>query len=269
MGKVVERVKGVARKASADQITTLAAAIAYAFFLSLFPLLFALFALTGIVGGDRAFHAIMSALEEAVPAQGAELLGTYIAQITNRSRPGLLSLGIVTTLWTAAGGVRAIMGALNEIYDLRESRGFWKPRLLALGVLLACAILFLAAAIAILIGPELVRLAKLGVAAEVVRWPIGFVLVVLVFWLLYYLLPDRDQSRSKGSLLVGAVAGALLWLAVTFLFQLYVANFGKYDLTYGALGAVVVLLLWLYLTALAVLLGGVVAEEVERWGWGR
>lgn len=265
MAKVLERARGVAKKASADRITTLAAAIAYAFFLSLFPLLFALFALTGIVGGDRAFHAIMSALEGAVPAQTADLLGGYVAQITNRSRPGLLSIGIVTTLWAAAGGVRAIMGALNDIYDLRESRGFWKPRLLSVGVLLVCALLFLAAAFAILVGPELVRAFNLGAVAELIRWPIGFVLVVLVFWLLYHLLPDRDQSRSKGSLLVGAICGALLWLAATILFQLYVANFGNYDLTYGALGAVVVLLLWLYLTALAILFGGVVAEESERW----
>lgn len=269
MAKIIERVKGVAKKASADQITTLAAAIAYAFFLSLFPLVFALFALTGIVGGDRAFHAIMSSLEQVVPAQTADLLGKYVAQITNRSRPGLLSIGIVTTLWAAAGGVRAIMGALNDIYDLRESRGFWKPRALSVGVLLVCTILFLAAAIAILVGPELVQALNLGLAGDIIRWPIGFILVVLVFWLLYYLLPDRDQSRNKGSLLIGAIIGALLWLVVTFLFQLYVANFGNYDLTYGALGAVVVLLLWLYLTALAILLGGVVAEEAERWRWGR
>lgn len=265
MAGIIGRVKGVAKKASADRITTLAAAIAYAFFLSLFPLLFALFALTGMVGGDRAFHAIMASLEEAVPSQTAGLLSKYVAEITNRSRPGILSIGIVATLWAAAGGVRAIMGALNDIYDLRESRGFIKPRALALGVLLICALLFLAAAFAILLGPELVRALNLGLAAEIIRWPVGLGLVILVFWVLYYVLPDRDQSRSRGALLRGAVAGALLWLAVTFLFQLYVSNFGSYDVTYGALGAVVVLLVWLYLTALAILLGGVVAEEAERW----
>lgn len=268
MGRVFESVKRLAREASADQITTQAAAIAYAFFLSLFPLIFALFALTGIVGGDRAFHAIMSSIEQTVPRETADLLSKYVAQITNNSRPALLSVGIVAALWAAAGGVSAVMGGLNNIYDVRESRGIWKPRALALGVVIICAILFIAAAIAILVGPGLAKAFHMGVAWEILRWPIGFLLVTLLFWLLYYLLPDRDQSRNKKAILVGAVAGALLWMLVTFLFQLYVTNFGSYDLTYGALGAVVVLLVWLYLSALAILLGGEIAQEVERTGWG-
>jgi membrane protein len=266
VSRVVESVKRLAKEASADQITTQAAAIAYAFFLSLFPLIFALFALTGIVGGDHAFHAIMSSIEQTVPRETADLLSKYVAEITNHSRPALLSIGIVAALWAAAGGISAVMGGLNNIYDVRESRGIWKPRALALGVLIICAILFLAAAIAILVGPGLAKAFHMGVAWEILRWPIGYLLVTLVFWILYYLLPDRDQSRSKKAILIGAAAGALLWILITFLFQLYVTNFGSYDVTYGALGAVVVLLVWLYLSALAILLGGEIAQEVEREG---
>lgn len=256
--------KRLVREASEDQLTTQAAAIAYAFFLSLFPLIIALFALTGIVGGDRAFNAIMSSVAQAVPAETADLLARYIAQITNRSRPGLLSVGIVALLWTAAGGVRGVMGGLNTVYGVEENRGFWKPRALALGVLIVCAILFLAAAVAILVGPGLAEAFRMGVAWEILRWPIGYLLVTLVFWILYYFLPARDQSRSKKAILIGAAIGALLWIIITFLFQLYVSNFGSYDVTYGALGAVVILLVWLYLTALAILVGGEIAEEVER-----
>lgn len=142
MARIVEGVKKIGAMVSEHQVTTLAAAIAYAFFLSLFPLIFALFALTGIAGGDRAFHTIMSTLRDAVPTETADLLAGYVAQITNHSRPALLSIGIVTTLWAAAGGVKAIMNALNNIYEVRESRGIWKPRALALGVLIIGSSLF-------------------------------------------------------------------------------------------------------------------------------
>lgn len=263
-GKFIGEAKRLLKKSSADQITTQAAAIAYAFFLALFPLIFALFALTGIVGGDRAFHEIMSGIERAVPPQTADLLSKYVAQITNHSRPALLSIGIVAMLWSAAGGVSAVLGGLNTVYGVRETRGIWKPRALALGVLIICAILFIAAAIAILVGPGLARAFHMGIAWEILRWPIGFLLVTLVFWLLYYLLPARDQSHSKKAILIGAASGAFLWIVITFLFQLYVTHFGSYDLTYGALGAVVVLLVWLYLSALAILFGGEIAEAAEK-----
>lgn len=267
--QIVESAKRLIKKSSSDQITTQAAAVAYAFFLALFPLIFALFALTGIVGGDRAFHAIMSGIEQAVPPSTADLLSKYVAQITNHSRPALLSVGIVAMLWSAAGGVSAVLGGLNNVYNVRETRGIWKPRALALGVLIICAILFIAAAIAILVGPGLARAFHMGIAWEILRWPIGFLLVTLVFWLLYYLLPARDQSRSKKAILIGAASGAFLWIVITFLFQLYVSNFGKYDATYGAVGAVVVLLVWLYLTALAILFGGEIANQSEIWMLGR
>jgi membrane protein len=269
VAEFVRAVKRIARKASADQITTQAAAIAYAFFLALFPLIFSLFALTGIIGGDRAFHEIMSSIERAVPPETAKILAGYVAQITNHSRPAILSVGVVTMLWSAAGGVGAILGGLNNVYEVRETRGVWKPRALALGVMIICALLFIAAAVAILVGPGLAKAFHMGVAWEILRWPIGYLLVTLVFWILYYLLPARDQSRSKKAILVGAAAGAFLWIVITFLFQLYVSNFGSFDLTYGALGAVVVLLVWLYLSALAILLGGEIAQAAEREGWVR
>src|SRR5690625_724820 len=265
MRGVIDELVQFGKKVGADGVTTLAAAIAYSFFLSLFPLIFALFALTGIAGGDHAFELIMSSIARVVPPETARLVGEYVAEITANSRPAVLSLGIIGALWTAAGGLGAVRKALSPIYGIRETGGPWKRRLLGLGVLVACALLFIAAAILILAGPELARPLRIGALWKALRWPAGYLIVVFVFWILYYFLPSRSQRERKGILFIGAGAGALLWLLATFLFQLYVNNFGKYDLTYGTLGAAVVLLVWLYITALAILLGGGVAAWLEDY----
>lgn len=259
----MRKLERIFREAVADNITGESAKVAYYFFLSLFPLILVLFALTGLIGGERAFGWIMTQIQGRVPPQTAGLLRGAVREITSRPEAGTLGIGLLLTLWAASGGVAALADALNRMYDVREDRGFLKKRGIALLLLVAGLVLLVGGAVAIIAGVPIIRSLGVGTAAEIGAWVLAFVLVVALFALVYYVLPNRDQSRSKTTVLVGAVVGAIVWLLATTGFQVYVANFGSYRATYGAIGAVIVLMLWLYLTALAILFGGEVASVLE------
>ena len=259
----MRKLSRIFREAVADNITGESAKVAYYFFLSLFPLILVLFALTGLLGGERAFDWIMTQIQGRVPPQAAGLLRGVVREITSRPETGTLGIGLLLTLWAASGGVAALADGLNRMYDVREDRGFLKKRGIALLLLVAGLVLLVGGALAIIAGVPIIRSLGLGAAAELGAWILAFVLVVAQFALVYYVLPNRDQSRSKGTVLIGAVVGALVWLLATTGFQVYVTNFGRYRATYGAIGAVIVLMLWLYLTAFAILFGGEVASVLE------
>lgn len=259
-------VKRILGEAVRDNITGEAAKVAFYLFLSLFPLLLVLFGLTGILGGDDAFRWIMAQLRTAAPGAAADFLERFVRDVTDNERPGLLSLGLVILLWAASGGVAALGDGLNAMYDVEEGRGWVRKRLLALGLLAAVSLLMTTGAALVVAGPELFRTLGMGGWANLVRWPAAFGLLLLLFWILYFFLPDRDQRGVQAETLVGAVVGAAVWLMVTALFRVYVSNFGSYGETYGFVGAVMVLLFWLYLTSISILLGGEVAAVLEGRG---
>lgn len=252
------------REAMDDGITGEAAKAAYYFFLSFFPLILALFAFTGILGGQAAFEWIMDWLHRALPGEAAEYLEGFVVEITGDSRPGMLSLGILLTLWAASNVFAILTVGLNRMYDIAEDRPWWKRRLLALAALVAGLVLLTSAAASLLAGPELVAGLGLAPALQVLRLPLAFVMLVGMLSLVYYLLPARDQSAHWKPVLVGAAVGAVLWVLGTLGFRLYVASFGSYSTTYGVVGGIIVLLIWLYLTALTILFGGEVAATLEQ-----
>ena len=264
MTGIVQGAKEFVAKILADNITGEAAKVAYYFFLSLFPLILVLFALTGLVGGDAAFRWIMTQIQGAVPSESAGYLTQFIAEITNRQRPGLLSLGVVLTLWSASGGFAALGDGLNIIFGVEHPRSWWRRRVIALGLLVLGSSFFIIGATLILAGPDIAEALRLGFAWRVLSIPAAFVPLVLLMWIIYYFLPNRELKHAKGAVLAGAVGGTLLWMFATSLFRLYVANFGSYDKTYGFVGAVILLLLWLYVTAVAILFGGEIAAQLER-----
>lgn len=259
----VDRAMKVFKEAKRDNITGEAAKVAYYFFLSLFPLILSLFALTGLFGGDQAFEAIMREIRSAVPQDTATYLSKFVQQVTEEQRPGLLSVGVLLTLWSASNVFAALGDGLNTMYDAEETRSWWKKRLIAIGLLIVGSILLIVGAGAMVAGPEIVSSLGLGVIGNILRWPLAFAALVGLMWLIYYFLPNRDQSRSKKEVMVGAVVGTLVWILASVAFRFYVSNFGSYSETYGFVGAVIVLLLWLYITAIAILLGGEVAAELE------
>ncbi|HEY9229029.1 MAG TPA: YihY/virulence factor BrkB family protein [Gemmatimonadaceae bacterium] len=261
----IATVRGLVQSAITLDLPGEAAKMAYFFFLSLFPLVLALFAITGIVGGDAAFARIVAVAEIALPTSSWQFFRALTREITSRERPGLLSFGIALTLWTASSGVNALIRTLNAIYRVREPRPWWKRRGLAIAVLLIGVSLIVVGAATIVRTVNLLEGAGLGIAWRMAWRPLGFLTLSTTLFVAYQYLPARDQRAVKAETLAGGLIAAALWVGVTELFRLYLVNFGRFDRSYGAVGAVIVLLTWLYLTALVVLLGGDIAARIERW----
>lgn len=264
MSNVTGSTRQIFRNAMKDDIPGTAARVAFFFALAIFPAIIALFAITGIVGGDQAFEWIMVQIRQGMPESAAEQMGSFVSQITGQERPGLLSVGLIGVIWSASNAFNGLTIGLNEMYDLEEDRSFVKRRLLSVGVFLIAGIILNVGAIAILAGPELVEALGLGSIVVYLSWVLAFALLTALLWMIYYILPNRDQSDQKSAVLVGALCGATAWIAASALFRLYVSNFGNYDATYGVVGGVIVLLLWLYITAMAILFGGEVAATLEQ-----
>jgi membrane protein len=262
--KLLRFVKRVLGDAMEDNITGEAAKAAYYFFLSLFPMVIALFAFTGILGGTAAFDRIMEWLNTALPQDATQLVEGFVREITDDRRPDALSLGIILTLWAASNFFAALGDALDTMFDVRDRSSWWKKRLKSILLMAVGGSLLFASAAALLAGPQIASALGLAPLVQWLAWPAVFATLVALLWLIYYILPAHDQSTMKRELFIGAVVGTSLWLIATAVFRLYVSNFANFGMTYGVLGGIVVLLLWLYITALAILLGGEVAHVLAE-----
>ena len=261
--KTLEVARVTFRNARADDLTGEAAKMAYFFFLSLFPMVLVLFAVTGIVGGESAFGRITQAVQTTVPDYAWQFVTSLIHEVTDRRRPGTLSFGVVFALGAASSGVAALMRGLNTMYDVEERRPWWKRRLLALGVLAVGAVLLVLGFAAFI--PTEAWLQHRGMWApwSYVRWPLGFLLLTGTAWIVYSILPAGDSRPAGRNTLAGAAVASALWFVATLLFRMYIADFGRYNRVYGAVGAVIVLLIWFYIATLSVLIGGEVAATLE------
>lgn len=261
--------KHVGREISEDDVMGQAAKLAYYAFLALPPALMAIFAFAGLFKSIEFAEWLQAQAALALPAAVNDvIIKPFINDVVLNTAPGPFSIGILLALWGASTVFAGLMDTLNVAYDLEESRPFLKKRATALLAMIIGTALFLLAAVSLLFGPEIADALRLGSAGalawSVVRWPLTFGFVVAAFWIGYYLLPNRDQRRYKKVLLKAAAASAALWVAATALFRVYIANFSSYSETYGFLGAFIILLLWLYVTALVVLMGGELASEMEK-----
>lgn len=258
--------KRVWTKYKADDVANQAAKVAYYFFMSLPPLLMATFGLAGIFGGDDTAAWLTGNLQRNLPPEAGVLVNGFVTEVVHKQHPGLLSIGLLLALWAGANVFMALEDTLNAAYGVQHARGFLQRRLVALAALLAVGLLFLAGSAALLAGPAIAKALGLGIAWQVVQWPVGLALVVAAFWVVYYVLPNRDQRGRKRVLLKSSALAAGLWLLATLGFRLYAANFGSYGKTYGVLGGMIVLLLWMDYTSLVILLGGEISSEMERSG---
>jgi len=256
--------KRVWREYNDDDIANQAAKVAYYFFMSLPPLLMAAFGLAGVFGGDGTAEWLTANLRRNLPAEAGTLVDGFVTDVVHKNHPGLLSLGLLLALWSGAAVFMALEDTLNAAWHVECTRGFVKRRAVALGTLLAVGILFLAGSLVLVAGPAIAKGLGLGVVWSVAQWPLGFALVVGAFWIVYYVLPNVDHRGCKLVLLKASAVAAGLWLLATLGFRLYAANFGSYSKTYGVLGGIIVLLLWMYYTSTVILLGGEIASEMER-----
>jgi membrane protein len=257
-------IKRVIRQALHHRLRGESAKTAYYLFLSLFPLLLVAFALTGMLGGHVVFDLLARRLELALPPESARYLERFLRDVTDSRRPDILSFGLLLGLWTGSNIFIALTEGLDRIYEIRQRRRWWKRRLIAVAMLIAGLVLMIGGTLLLLAGSRLGASAGLDGRWSVLRYPLVYVMLTLMMSLMYYALPNRDQSHSRRAITLGALAGTGVWFLATIGFRFYITHIKHYGETYGFVGAVIVLLLWLYLTAYAVLIGGEVAAVLEE-----
>ena len=254
-------------------LLTRAAALSYYFLLALFPLLIFLTSMLGLFAeaGTELRSNLLRYLGSVAPRSASQLVRTTVQEITEGATGGKLSLGLLAALWFASFGMSAIGDTLNAAYGVRESRPFWKLRLISLGLTAALAALIITALALVLygggIGEGLATRYDLGGAFKsawnLIQWPIVLAFVLFAFALTYYYAPDLKHQKWYW-ITPGSLTGVALWLLVSFVFRVYLHFFDRYSLTYGSLGAVIILLLWFYMTGAAILVGGKVNAEIEH-----
>ncbi len=261
------------REIQADDVFGNAAKLGYYFLLALFPLLILVTSIIGLVigSGTGLRHALFNYLSQVMPSSAFQLIDKTMWEVSSASGAGKISFGLLAALWAAASGVGAMMESLNSAYDSTETRSWWKQRLIALNLTVALSFLIIGAVVVIFGGSKIAE--HLGAAYgfsdtfvitwKIFQWPIALAFMLLAFALIYYLAPDMPNQKWKW-ITPGSVIGIVLWLLVSFGFKGYLHYFDSYSKTYGSLGAVIVLMLWLYLTGAAVLIGGEVNAEIEN-----
>lgn len=264
MSEITATTKETVRETKKDDIPGEAAKVAFYAFLSLFPLILVTLTLTGIIGGQRAFEMIMGRIQGSLPAETAGLLEQYVREVTDRPQPGLLSIGALLLLWSASGAFAALGDSLNVVFDVDDERSFFKRRGIALAFALGVGVVLLISAVALLAGPEIAAAAGIGGVWAFLQWPVVFALIALVLYATYKFLPAPQPQVRPRQRVLGSLAGAVLWVGATALFRFYVSNFGSYAKTYGAIGAVIVLMLWLMISAAVVLVGGEIIMGLAR-----
>lgn len=268
-----ELAKRVWAEVQEDNVFGRAAELSYYFLLALFPFLIFLTSVIGLIlgSGTGTRHTFFQYLARIMPPSAFQLIDNTMYEVSESSGGGKLSFGILAALWAASNGLGAITESLNTAYDLKESRPWWKQRLTAIGLTVALSILIIGALILVVAGGRIAEwlAAHYGLGPvfpigwKIIQWPVVLACMTFAFALIYYLAPDfREQAWQW--LTPGAVIGVVLWLLVSLAFRVYLHYFNSYSATYGSLGAVIILMLWLYLTGAAVLIGGEVNSEIEN-----
>lgn len=251
----------------------IAGGVTYYVLLALFPALVALVSLYGLAFNPSAVETQVNAMSGVLPSSARELVGTELHQIVSASGGALSTgaiIGVLFALWTASRGMSGMMSAMDVAYGETETRSFIRFNLVALGMTFALIVGGLLAIVLVAVVPAVVRsLSSVGgggIVKWVVvigEWPLLMIVIMSLLALLYRYAPDRHPPRWRW-VTPGAIAGTVLWIIGSILFSVYVANFSNYNATYGSLGAVVVLLTWLYLSAFVVLLGAEINAEAEH-----
>jgi membrane protein len=260
----------VYQEATADEILDRGAALAYYLLFALFPGLLFLTTLLGLLPIPDLMERLLGYARQALPPDAASLVERTLGEIQAGARGGLLSIGVIGALWAGSAGMAAVMNALNVAYDVTEVRPFWRRRLVAVALTVGFAIFIITALVLMVFGPRIGEavagafgLGGLFTALwNVISIPVVILLVLVGIALVYYLAPASKQQWRWVT--PGSLTALVLWLALSFGLRLYVTSFGNYNATYGSIGGVILLLLWLYLSSVVILLGAEVNAEIEH-----
>lgn len=267
-----ELIKRVTGEIQSDDVFGRAAQLAYYFLLALFPLLLFLTSVIGLLlgSGTGVRHALFAYLSQVLPGSASNLVDSTMYEVSAASGGGKITFGLLAALWAASNGMGAITDALNAAYNVKESRPWWKQRLTAISLTLVLSILIISALVLVLYGGKIANQIAVTygfgegftLGWRFIQWPLVVGFMLLSFSLIYYLAPDLEEQKWVW-ITPGSMVGVTLWLLVSFGFKLYLHFFDSYSKTYGTLGAVIILMLWLYFTGAAILIGGEVNSEIE------
>lgn len=268
-----EYAKKVYEKFTEEDVSTNAAQVAFYFIFALFPMLLFLLNIIGIFLGaaEGVRNELFTYLQQVVPPSAIKLIQDTITEITSDGGGGKLTFGALLALWSASAGVDNIRIALNDIYDLKETRPWWKYKLVSVLLTLGIALLIFLALGIVFYGSQFLNLLVSPLGIEITSYFIltAFSIVIvgialiLSFALLYNFAPNHDPYQWHW-ITPGAIIAIILWIVLSLGFRVYLNYFDSYSKTYGSVGAIIVLLLWLYLTAMVILIGGVVNAVIEK-----
>jgi membrane protein len=264
---------GLYDKAMNSDIFSRAAQVAFYFSFSLFPLLFFLISLFGIVLGttEGLKGELFGYVRQIMPPSAFDLVHRTVEEIVESSSTGKLTLGLAITLWSASAGIDSVRNALNAVYGLKESRWWWKTKLQSLAITLLLIVLVAAVLGIVFYGWQLAQAGLGMIGFEVtsplvlvsIQWIATLLVMLLACEVVYNWLPNFKRFRWDW-ITPGSIVAIILWLLLTRGFRLYLEYFNTYNKTYGSLGAVIILMLWLYLTAIVVMIGGAINAVVHE-----
>lgn len=264
--------KRVVREFQDDNLSDWAAALTYYGVLSMFPALLVMVSILGLLGEETSKD-VEKTITGLVPQDSVrEFIETALNQVRNSPTAGLVAIvGLLGALWSASGYIGAFMRASNDIYDVPEGRPIWKTLPIRIAVTAVVGVMLLASALIVVFTGRLAEAVGgaigLGSTAvtvwSIAKWPVLLLLVSLTFAILYWASPNAKHGGFRW-ISPGGVFAVVVWLIASGAFAVYVANFGSYNKTYGALASVIIFLVWLWLTNLAILLGAELDAELER-----
>ncbi len=268
----IRALKAAVAEFQRDDALGLAAQLAFFLILALFPFILVLVSLLGTFSSPELAGSVLQYFQEVTPPEVYGLIESYLGDILsgNNPAPGLFSAGLLIALWSASGAFAALINALNKAYDVEETRPFWKVRGIALLMTLGLSVMILVGVLLLVAGPGIGAVIAdfFGLGSEfqlvwnIARWPAALFFLVLTVALLYYFAPDAGQPFRW--ITPGGFIGVLLWVLASLAFRFYVSKFGSYDETYGSIGAVIVLLLYLYISSLTILFGAELNATLVR-----
>lgn len=268
---VTELAKRVWSEMSDDNVWDAAAQLGYYFLLALFPMLIFLLSLVALVPGNDLVEPLLSTLGSVMPPSAYALMGTEIQRILASSNGGLLTFGMLGMIWAASSGVASLIGTLNRAYEVEDTRGFVKLRLTAVGLTVTLVVLLVTGGLLLAAGGGIANWAAalLGfdwvarIAGTAISYVLGFALFFVALEVMYYFGPDvEDQAWHWVT--PGSLVGIALFVAGSIGFSLYLGFNDSYSVTYGSIGAVIVLMLWLYLLGLSLVVGAEVNSEIAK-----
>ncbi|MDQ2747442.1 MAG: YihY/virulence factor BrkB family protein, partial [Acidobacteriota bacterium] len=256
-----------------EDLMSSAAQVAFYFAFALFPLLLFIVTLFGLVleGADDLRTEMFYYLRQVMPLSAYDLVKNTIEEVTKNSSGGKLTIGILIAIWSASAGIDSVRVALNGVYNLPEKRAYWKTKLISLSMTLGLGALITIALGGVFYGSKftmlLLNTLNLPIQSPfilgILQWLIVLLVLLSIFAIIYNYLPAHKEPKWVW-ISPGTIAGIVLWLLLSYSFRLYLEFFNSYAKTYGSLGAMIILMLWLYLTALVILIGGSINAVLQE-----